>query len=383
MLNEGLRRARTANLAARNHAKVWQVFKKDSPNDSRLEDSLLRYLDTDRKKPEWHAVILNFKKFGEEHGYDVRHYKQALDRWISFFIPSIQSITESMDPIEISQLLVSMYKPKSKFDVVQKEMLGLIRYPGEELESKIALLRSLANAMYKDHSESERLANIERILLNRIIQFTHGMTRKNAELFIEFSRRQGKRIIFENVLKGEINSERVYGSPTMPLQYSSSLNPATMVYNTRTTVHDYTQGISPLVNTNPYDAGSQVYRNKYTPYLSPMESVFNNNPNIVLPPQRPILQVPRPPHIFPRPQQIIPGPSQQIARPPTDQQVRPSRVDIERIRVPGELGSLSTEEIDPEILDETAFAQLSMDETFRDAQNFIDPVNQKKQWMFI
>ena len=109
-----------------------------------------------------------------------------------------------------------------------------------------------------------------------------------------------------------------------------------------------------------------------------MESVFNNNPNFIPPPQRPILQVPRPPHIVPRPQQIVPEKSQQIARPPTDQQVRPSRIDIERIRVPGELGPLSPEEVDPEILDETAFAQLSMDETFRDAQNFIDPVNQSE-----
>ena len=51
LLNEGLRRARTANLTARNHPKVWQVWKKDSPNDTRSEDSLLRYLDTDRKRP--------------------------------------------------------------------------------------------------------------------------------------------------------------------------------------------------------------------------------------------------------------------------------------------------------------------------------------------
>ena len=114
-----------------------------------------------------------------------------------------------MTPVEIAQLLVCMHKPKSRFDVVQKEMLSLVRYPGEELESKIALLRSLANAMYKDHPKAARSSMVDRILLNGIIQFTYGTTRKNAQLFIQFERRLGKQIVLDNVLKGAINSERV------------------------------------------------------------------------------------------------------------------------------------------------------------------------------
>ena len=42
--------------------------------------------------------------------------------------------------------------------------------------------------MYQDFTESERIANVDRILLNGILQFTHGSTRKNAELAIEFEK---------------------------------------------------------------------------------------------------------------------------------------------------------------------------------------------------
>ena len=75
---------------------------------------------------------------------------------------------------------------------------------------------------------------MDRILLNGILQFTHGSTRKNAELAIEFEKRQGKHICYESILQGALNSERVYGAPTVPLPYNTPLSPATMVYNVHT-----------------------------------------------------------------------------------------------------------------------------------------------------
>ena len=103
--------------------------------------------------------------------------------------------------------------------------------------------------MYKDFAESERIANVERILMNGLLQFTHGTTRKNAELAIEFEKRQGKHLDFESILQGSLNSERVYGTPTMPLPYNTPLNPATMVYNVRTEPVDRIYGPAPLVRT--------------------------------------------------------------------------------------------------------------------------------------
>jgi hypothetical protein len=252
LLNDGMRAARTANRLAQTRIKNWVLLKRELPNDTRVEDSLLRYVDEHRKKPEWGIVITNLKNHGEKSGYDTVHYKQALDRWISFFLPSLQKITESMTPNEVVNLLISMHKPKSQFDILQKEMMDLVRLPGEDLESKIALLKSLATSVYKDFTEHERLSNVERILLNGILQFTHGVTRKNAELTIEFEKRQGKHVSLDCILKGAINSERVYGTPTMPLPYNKPLNPAKMVHNVRTEIHSGLSGLRPLVDNGLY-----------------------------------------------------------------------------------------------------------------------------------
>jgi hypothetical protein len=264
LLNDGMRAARTANRLAQTRVKNWVLLKRELPNDTRVEDSLLRYVDEHRKKPEWGIVITNLKNYGEKNGYDLVHYKQALDRWISFFLPSLQKITESMTPNEVVNLLTSMHKPKSQFDTLQKEMMDLVRFPGEDLESKIALLRSLAASMYKDFAEHERLSNVERILLNGILQFTHGVTRKNAELTIEFEKRQGKHVSLDCILKGAINSERVYGAPTMPLPYNKPLNPATMVYNVQTEIHPGISGLRPLVDNG-------IYRNSVSVPSNPLQ----------------------------------------------------------------------------------------------------------------
>jgi hypothetical protein len=264
LLNDGMRAARTANRLAQTRVKNWVLLKRELPNDTRVEDSLLRYVDEHRKKPEWGIVITNLKNYGEKNGYDLVHYKQALDRWISFFLPSLQKITESMTPNEVVNLLISMHKPKSQFDTLQKEMMDLVRFPGEDLESKIALLRSLAASMYKDFAEHERLSNVERILLNGILQFTHGVTRKNAELTIEFEKRQGKHVSLDCILKGAINSERVYGAPTMPLPYNKPLNPATMVYNVQTEIHPGISGLRPLVDNG-------IYRNSVSVPSNPLQ----------------------------------------------------------------------------------------------------------------
>lgn len=232
LYSEGLRLARANNRTAQTRPKNWELLKRGFPNDSRDEDMLLRFNDTERKVLNWTESIYNLKKFGEENGYSLDHYKQALGRWVSFFLPSLQRITDNLSsPNEIARLLIEMHPSKSQFDSLQDELQNLVRQPGETLESKIALLRSLANVMFKDHNDAERLANVERILINGVIQFTEGTTKRNTELFIQFQRRQGKPLIFEHVLKGAVNSERVYGKPKIPLSYNEPMNPVSAVYN--------------------------------------------------------------------------------------------------------------------------------------------------------
>ena len=112
--------------------------------------------------------------------------------------------------------------------------------------------------MYHDFTESERIANVDRILLNGILQFTHGSTRKNAELAIEFEKRQGKHIDYQSILQGALNSERVYGAPNVKLPYNTPLNPATMIYNVKTGTSDYVHGAGSLVRTD-IDIGGPIH----------------------------------------------------------------------------------------------------------------------------
>ena len=112
--------------------------------------------------------------------------------------------------------------------------------------------------MYQDFTESERIANMDRILLYGILQFTHGATRKNAELAIEFEKRQGKHIDYKSILLGALNSERVYGAPNMRLPYNTPLNPATMIYNVQTRPSDHLHGARNLVRTD-IDLGGAEY----------------------------------------------------------------------------------------------------------------------------
>ena len=223
--------------------KTWKVLKKSTDNDNRTEDSLLRYADKERQKPEWHAALQNLKEYGEHNGYDNKHFKLTLDRWISWFEPSLQTITSKQTSNEIAKLLLSMYKPKSRFETLQKDMLELTRNPGDDLTGKLSLLRALATAMYEDFKESERLANVDRILLHGLLQFTSGTTRKNAELAMEFERRQGRPLVFDQLLKGCLDSERVYGKPTETLTYNGLPRKDNLLYMVNTNPPKMVQGV--------------------------------------------------------------------------------------------------------------------------------------------
>ena len=65
LLVDEARLARERNRAATLTEKHWVLLKKESPNDTRVEDSLLRYTNEHRRTPEWHRVIANLNKYGE------------------------------------------------------------------------------------------------------------------------------------------------------------------------------------------------------------------------------------------------------------------------------------------------------------------------------
>jgi hypothetical protein len=98
------RAARVANEAARAAQKQWELLQKDHTNDTRAEDSLIRYL-SNPKSIDWHQLIENIAEYGRESGYTLAHYKRALDKFVSHFDPSLRPITEEMGANEMATFM--------------------------------------------------------------------------------------------------------------------------------------------------------------------------------------------------------------------------------------------------------------------------------------
>jgi hypothetical protein len=62
--------------------------------------------------------------------------------------------------------LSSLTIPDSDLEIVERQLKSLKRKPGEKLFSVISLLSALAERMYQEYEEAERLVLIERILFN-------------------------------------------------------------------------------------------------------------------------------------------------------------------------------------------------------------------------
>ena len=241
---------------------LWEILEKNTENDSRIEDTLLRYADKDRQRPEWSITLENFKKYGEKHGYGEEHFKLTLDRWISWFEPSLQTVTNEMKAEDIAKLLLSMYKPTDKFTTLRRELMNMTRKPGEDLNCKLSLVKALSEAMYANYSAVEKTVNVEKIMLTALIQFTSGNTRTNAEKTMEFLRREGRPIKFDQFLEAAMRSERIFGTPTETLHYNAPAKGLTM-YNVDTTIPKLVRGQKgppPLVHDNVLpESFSQVY----------------------------------------------------------------------------------------------------------------------------
>ena len=105
----GSKNARDRNATARRQHQNWVLLKRAGLNDSRMEDTAIRYMDFQKqaedRMPDWHAITRNLLA-GESVGYNERHYKHALDRLVSFFQPQLRPVTERMTAIELARFLV-------------------------------------------------------------------------------------------------------------------------------------------------------------------------------------------------------------------------------------------------------------------------------------
>ena len=156
----GSKIARDRNAIARRQPQNWTLLKRAGLNDSRMEDTAIRYMDFQKRSedrtPDWHAITRNLKLAGESVGYDERHYKHALDRLVSFFQPQLRPVTERMTAIELARFLLNLNVPDTEYDVIMNQMRGLTRKAGDRLHTFMSHLMALGHFMHNNLPEEEK-----------------------------------------------------------------------------------------------------------------------------------------------------------------------------------------------------------------------------------
>jgi hypothetical protein len=196
---DGCEKARKLNEAARNTNPTWILVEKDNECNTRDEDTMLRYLDQKKEAIDWYASIRNLSSYGSRTGYSMQHYKRCIDRWVSYFAPNTQPVTDQMDANEAASYLSSLTLPDNDVEIVEREICNMTRKVGEKLISKMSNLKALADRLYSDYDPKEKEVNVERIKMHGLLCFTAGETRKQLEEALSTSKRNKEKPEWEEL----------------------------------------------------------------------------------------------------------------------------------------------------------------------------------------
>jgi hypothetical protein len=218
---QGAAAAERTNRDAARAEPNWRILKRDSPNDSRGEDSLLQFTDSQHRIVDYYAVIANLRRFGENLGYTLAHYRHCLQRFVGFFNPSLRPVVNELDANELARFLMRMSAPVPKAELLIQNINSLIRQPGDHIRIIVAQLQGLLSALYANHAEDEKKLQINRLMMQGLISFTTGMTQKSLLAIVESAQMSGKVLEPTVLIDSIIMSEKAHGAPTIPLQFKN------------------------------------------------------------------------------------------------------------------------------------------------------------------
>ena len=248
----GSKIARDRNAIARRQPQNWTLLKRAGLNDSRMEDTAIRYMDFQKRSedrtPDWHAITRNLKLAGESVGYDERHYKHALDRLVSFFQPQLRPVTERMTAIELARFLLNLNVPDTEYDVIMNQMRGLTRKAGDRLHTVMSHLMALGQIMHKNLPEEEKQGKINTLMINGLLRFTTGQTKTSLAETIDDVNREQKKVSWEKFMTGVVKNESVHGYPATALSYNDGTNATTRLFNVDTRAGLHVGTVSDLVH---------------------------------------------------------------------------------------------------------------------------------------
>ena len=198
----------------------WVLIKRKTLNDTRMEDSLLQYIDKKHTQVDWYSTITTLHKTGSKIGYTLDHYQRVLHRFISYFKPEMNQLGQKMGLNELARLLMTSTMPVNDREMVIEEIKKLTRRKTESLRVPMSNLYSLATTYYSDDPEAESQRN--KLLFNGLQHFTTGITKEKLTRLIKYSQLQKIKLDYHDTLETCILSEKTNGEPTEDLQFGQS-----------------------------------------------------------------------------------------------------------------------------------------------------------------
>jgi hypothetical protein len=107
--------AKTAQIVQNEAAAVaapnWVICQRSEPNNTTNDDMCIRFTDETQKTVDWYVTIRNLHQAGQRMGYTLRHYHDAMTRFVSYFKPSYSSLITNMDANETARFLMDQNTP--------------------------------------------------------------------------------------------------------------------------------------------------------------------------------------------------------------------------------------------------------------------------------
>jgi len=220
--NAELARQQRINAAIFAEPPRWVLIKRKAFNDTRMEDSLLQYIDKKHTQVDWYSTIITLRETGHKIGYTRDHFKRVLHRFISYFKPEMNQIGQRMGIDELARLLMTSTMPINERELIITEIKKLTRRQSESLRVPMSNLYSLATTYYNDATDGETQRN--KILFQGLLNFTTGTTKEQLQKLITYSQLHKIKLDYHDTLETCIISEKSSGSPKTDLKFGQSEN---------------------------------------------------------------------------------------------------------------------------------------------------------------
>jgi hypothetical protein len=198
----------------------WVLIKRKALNDTRMEDSLLQYVDKKHTQVDWYSTITTLRETGHKIGYTRDHFKRVLHRFISYFKPEMNQLGQKMGLDELARLLMTSTMPVNEREMIIDEIKKLTRKTTESLRVPMSNLYSLATTYYNDDPEAQSQRN--KLLFNGLQHFTTGVTKEQLRKLIKYSQLHKIKLDYHETLETCILSEKTNGEPAEELKFGQS-----------------------------------------------------------------------------------------------------------------------------------------------------------------